>query len=317
MTEEGVATLPRNTAFSTTTPGLQLAWDSVSLGALMKCPRYYEYTIVRGWQPKRKSVHLDFGIWMHSARERYYHAKTQGASHDDALDVALQYALEATWNETLNRPWASDDPNKNRLTLIRTLVWYLDEWKDDPLETVVLANGKPAVELSFAYETTYKSAQGEAFLLCGHIDRLARMNGVLYLSDLKTTKSTLDTRYAQQFTPDNQLSLYTYSAQVVYSEPVHDLILDAVQVAVTFSRFQRFPIPRPRATLDEWYEGLGVWLAQAQLYAARGVWPQNAKACFLCEFRTICAHPPATREMWLRSDFVQRVWDPLISRGEV
>lgn len=309
--------LPVNTSFSTLTPGLQLAWDSVSLGALKTCPRYYQLTIVEGWTPKRRSVHLDFGIWLHSARERYYHARAGGESHDDAVITAVDFTLRATWNKKLNRPWPSDDSNKNRFTLVRTVVWYLDHWANDPLETVILANGRPAVELSFRFETTYSSREGETFLLSGHLDRLAKLNDQIYISDLKSTKHTMDKSYFEQFSPDNQMSLYDFAVGVVYALPIQGLIIDAVQVAVTFSRFDRNPIPRSEAQREEWYKGLGHWLRMAEQFAREGEWPMNDKACFRCDFRSICSKPPSVRAMWLEADFERRVWDPLIARGDI
>lgn len=309
--------LPINTAFSTLTLGLQLAWDSVSLGALKTCARYYQLTIVEGWTPKRRSVHLDFGIWLHSARERYYHARANGTSHDDAVLLATHYVLRATWNSKLGRPWASDDPNKNRFTLVRTVVWYLDHWENDPLETITLANGKPAVELSFRFETTYTSREGEPFVLAGHLDRLATLNGQVYISDLKSTKHTMDKSYFEQFSPDNQMSLYDFAVGVVYALPVQGLIIDAVQVAVTFSRFDRNPIPRSEAQREEWYKELGMWLNMAETFAIHKHWPMNDKACFRCDFRGICSKPPSVRGMWLEADFERRVWDPLIARGDI
>jgi hypothetical protein len=38
-------------AFSPSIPGLQFAFDSVSLGLLKECPRKYQYTILEGWIP--------------------------------------------------------------------------------------------------------------------------------------------------------------------------------------------------------------------------------------------------------------------------
>lgn len=306
-----------NTAFSLELPTLQLAWDSVSIGALKTCPRYYQYTIVEGWQPKRKSVHLDFGIWFHSARERYYHAKAEGKTHDEAVKVAVKYVLSATWNRVLGKPWFSDDPNKNRFTLVRTVVWYLDHWKDDPLETVILANGKPAVELSFRFETHYEALTGEMFWLSGHLDRIAKMNDLVYLSDLKSTKHTLDQNYFSQFSPDNQMSLYPFAAKVVFNQQVQGMIVDAAQVAVSFSRFTRGPVLRSDAQLEEWYQGFGHYLKHAEDYAVAKFWPQNDKACFRCDFRDICSKSPQSREIWLKAGFVKRMWDPLISRGDV
>src|SRR5271156_3115727 len=142
---------PQNSAFSSQLPTLQIFWDSVSLGALKECPRYYELAIVRGWRSRAGAVDLEFGIFMHSARERYYHGLASGAGHDWAQLNTLDWLLEATWNAQLNRPWQGDQ-YKNRFTLARSFIWYTEQWgPNDPLEQVYLANGKPAVEVSFRF----------------------------------------------------------------------------------------------------------------------------------------------------------------------
>lgn len=310
-------TWTQNTAFSQVTPKLQLAWDSVSLGALKTCPRYYELAIVHGYTPHQRAVDLDFGIWMHAARERYYHARAEGQSHDDGVDRALDYILRATWDNARKRPWLSDHSTKNRFTLARSIVWYCDHWRDDPLQTLILANGKPAVELSFRFETDHKSTAGETFMLSGHLDRVGIMSGKTYLSDLKTTGHTLTSDYYNQFTPDNQMSLYSFAAKVVYSLPVGNIIIDAVQVAVTFSRFDRGMVQRTPEQLDEWYEDLGVWLRMAESYALANHWPMNEKACWRCDFRGVCAKPRSVRDQWLRAGFATRMWNPLIARGDI
>jgi hypothetical protein len=311
---------PANSAFSPQLPTLQLAWDSVSIGALKTCPRFYELSIVRGWRSRGTAVDLDFGIFLHSARERYYHARAFGEDHNAAQLKALSWLLEATWNSELNRPWQGDQ-YKNRYTLARTLVWYLEQWgaRADPLEQVILANGRPAVEVSFRFELGYgpEGSEGEGFSLCGHLDRLVRFNSGLWVSDLKSTRHTLDTSYFQQFSPDNQMSLYTLAGQVVCGERTSGIIIDAAQVAVGFTRFARGLVQRTEAQLEEWLKGLQVLLGQAEQYARANFWPQNDKACFRCPFRPICGRTPHVREQWLKADFLQRLWDPLQVRGDI
>ena len=300
---------------------LQFAWDSVSLNALKKCPRYYELTIVEGWQPRKKSVDLQFGIWLHSARERFYHAKQKGASHDDALCEALLWLFEETYDKELRRPWLSDHKTKNRFTLIRTFVWYCEHYKNDPLETMVLKNGKPAVELSFRFDTGYKfngTVEETSIIYCGHIDRVARLNDVAYLNDLKSTDKQLDKKYFAQFSPNGQLTGYNFATDVVFNEEVKGIMIDACQVAVSFSRFHREPIPRSKSQLLEWHKGLGAYFAQAQDYAEADFWPMNESACWFCEFRnSVCSKPEQVRKQWLEAEFEQRVWNPLEVRGDV
>ncbi len=264
------------------------------------------------------NVHLTFGIVYHEATERYDHARANGQDHETALDTAVDHALKATWNTELKRPWQSEDKNKNRQTLIRTLVWYLDKFEHDPIETVILANGKPAVELSFRLELDVKSAiSGQNYLLCGHLDRIGTMGGQTFILDKKTTKHGLDDNYFSGYTPDNQFSTYSFAGKIIYPGPISGLIVDAAQVAVTFSRFKRGFVSRSPEQLDEWYKDLVIKLRENEFYAAHGYWPQNDKACFMCEFRPVCSISASQREPFLRKSFAKRIWDPLQKRGDV
>lgn len=308
-----------NPSFSAAVPELQIAWDSTSIGALKKCPRFYELSIVQGWAPRQESVHLRFGLLYHGALERYHHFKAQGETHSVSMRRVVRWVLEETWDAELGRPWFSDDPNKNRGTLLRTVVWYLLQFGEaDPFQTIILATGKPAVELSFRLELNYSShLSGEAFQLCGHLDRVVTFQDQAYVVDAKTTKHTLDDKYFSQFSPDNQFSCYTFGGKIVYSVPIQGLIVDAAQVAVGFTRFERRPIPRHQSQLDEWHRDLGFWLTTAQMHAKAKYWPQNDKSCFLCHFKEICGRPPANREQWLAAGFVKRLWNPLEARGDI
>ena len=318
---------PENTAFSSTLHTLQLAMDSTSLGALKKCPRYYQLAIVEGWTQKGTGnrVDLDFGIWLHSGRERYYHARARGETHEQGVDAALQYVLTVTFDPLTQRPWQGDS-YKNRLTLARTLLDYLDKWENDPLVTCIQANGKPAVEVTFKFPLNWfaehKTAQDEEFWLCGHLDRVVDFQGKTYISDLKSTRHDLGDRYWKQFLLSNQFAIYTIAGNTVLKSKVAGLIVDACQVLVTKpARFGRRIMEKTEAQLDEFMKSLKVLLTQAQHYARENFWPQNEQACFQygkpCEFLEICGRSPSVREQWLRADFTKHVWNPLVQRGDI
>lgn len=308
-----------NSSFSTITPGFQWAIDSTSLGEAKLCPKKYHYSIVQGLQPKAESPHLRFGLLLHEGRERYerLHQQQPLLSHDELLDAILDWALRETWDQRLGRPWLSGHNVKNRQTLIQTLVWYLDAMaQGDNLETLILANGKPAVELSFRFDSGLVIG-GENIILCGHLDRLAELSGQRFVSDIKTSSSELSPRWLAQFTPGNQFSLYSIAARVAFDEPVKGLIVDGVQVGVGFARFARHIVPRDEATLEEWLEDAGYWIGQMHQWAREARWPRNDKACDLyggCPFRSVCSKSPASRERELALNFIPRVWDPLKTR---
>ncbi len=311
-----------NKAFSQVLPGLQVAWDSTSMGALKECPRKYFLSIVCGWQPRETSVHLTFGLHYHAALEAYDHAKSRGLSHAQAMSVAVKVAMVLTWNKQLGRPWTSDDKYKNRLTLLRSIVWYMDHFENDPMETVQLADGKPAVELSFRFETPYDVVcqPGDKYIWCGHLDRLAQMNGELWVLDRKTSKNAIDEKFFASFSPSNQMSGYSFAGKVVLKQPVRGVIIDGCQILITGSRFKRGITHRDEAQLDEWMHDIGYYIKQAEGYARDCYWPMNDKSCGNyggCQFQGICSKSPVVRDQWLESTFHKRVWDPLTVRGDI
>jgi hypothetical protein len=299
---------------------LQFAWDSTSLGLLKECARKYYYTIVEGWRSRGESVHLEFGSVYHKALELYDHARAQGDSHDEALLVAVRHALRATWAEGKPRDWGHN--LKTRATLIRSIIWYLEQFMDDPAKTVILADGRPAVELSFRFAMErwpgdargFSNAGNQPYLLCGHLDRVVEFAGGYYVMDRKTTGTTLGGYYFDGFNPDNQMSLYSLAGRVVYNTPVRGVIIDAAQVAVGFTRFGRGFSYRTEDQLHEWLRDANYWIAQAETHAYAEYWPMNDKACHNyggCPFRKVCGVTPHVRQQFLESDFVRRRWNPL------
>lgn len=294
---------------------IQRAWDATSLSLLKECPFKYYLTMIEQWGPKRVSYHLFFGQIIHSALETYDHMRAQGRTHDEATREAVHHALKETWID--GKPWESGDSKKSRFTLVRAIVWYLETYSTDPCETVILANGKPAVELSFKLELGQLAPNGEPYLLCGHLDRLVHFGGTIRFLDRKTTGSALSELFFKQFSPHNQMSAYDMASSVIMGPQVRGGIIDGIECAVGFNRFGRSLISRTAAQRQEWLETTLIYIRQAETYATRNDWPQNDTACshYLgCPFREVCSKDPAVRAEFLRADFTKKVWNPLQSR---
>lgn len=284
----------------------QIVWNSTSLGALKDCPRKYYYSIICGWSTGGENIHIIFGLAYHKAVELYHFAKAKGQSHESALAVAVRSALEATYPDTLL------DSKKSRWNLIRTIVWYLDQFgPDDPIKTLILNSGEPAVEVTFAHHLDIPSPTGDPYILAGHIDRIGEFAGPLYYTDLKTTGAALGDFYFENYSPNNQMSVYSYAGQIITDVPLKGGIIDAAQILVSGSRFQRGFVNRTPDQLLEWRDDLAYWLGMAQSFASREHWPMNDQACRLCNFKKICASDPKVRESFLRSNFTHRVINPL------
>lgn len=182
---------PSRQSFSKQNPKLQIVWDATSSTALKRCPRYYEYNILEGYVGKVENVHLRWGIEYNNAQVTYNVARAKGEDHEQATLSAVRYALEATWNATLGRPWTSDLPVKTRETLLRSLVWYLDRFAEDSCKTVTLADGEAAVSLNFLIHLDeFSDLTGEQYALCGELDRVVTFDGGKYIADWKAQPIT-------------------------------------------------------------------------------------------------------------------------------
>lgn len=302
-------------------PGTQVqyAWDSTSLGWLKECPRKYYYAMVVGWRPKHETVNLKFGALYHKGLEDYDRRRALGADHETALRDTVAALMNDTWDRGEKPgPWVSDHNAKTRETLIRSVIWYLEHFKDDPAKTVMLENGQPAVELSFKMELPVPAYNSSVnYVLCGHLDRVVEYAGNTYVMDRKTSGSTISTSYFEQYDPDNQMSLYTLASKVIYHTPVKGVIIDAAQIAVGFTRFSRGFTYRTDAQITEWLDDLGFWMNLQTQLAEEGKWPMNDKSCHKyggCHFRKVCSKSPEVREVFLNSDFIKQEWNPLVPR---
>lgn len=210
-------------------------------------------------------------------------------------------------------PWDSDDTAKNRRTLVRSIVWYLDQYgKNDPFTVLTLADGRPAVELSFRLEIDLLNPFLEPYYFCGHLDLVGELGGQTYILDHKTTGTTLSSDFFTHFSPDNQMSLYTFAGQVIFDRPIAGVVIDAAQIAVGFTRFARGFASRTPKQIDEWYRDAVHYIKQAEYYHHEDYYPMNDRACFRCQFKKICGRDPAVRSIFLKAEFNKREgWDPL------
>ena len=314
---------PPESLFSIALPSMPIAWDSTMLGLLKECPRKFQYVILEGWQSSGFAAHLEFGIAYHKALETYDLYRAENDDHIDAVLKTVDFCLRYGYRDDAGHFYPYDaqftrEPSKTRDTLLRSVVWYLEHFKFDYAKTKLLRSGKPAVELSFKLELDILNPDGQPYLLCGHLDRVVEVDKSLWITDRKTTKNQLNARYWQQFTPNNQMSLYYAAGKIVLNEPIRGIIIDAVQIGATFSAFARHQITRTPGIQDEWLRDTYTWVETALKYASEGYWPQNDKSCGNyggCPFQPICSKDPKVRAVFLKNEgYHKRQWNPLVSR---
>lgn len=279
--------------------------------------------MLEGWQPKEESIHLRFGIEYHLAMQNYDKLIADGLSHDDALLEVVHEMLFSTedWDPDIT---TKAGYYKNRRSLFRSVIWYLDTHRDDVCTTFVRPDGKPAVELSFRFELDYgPSGWDQPYVVCGHLDKVVEYGEELFVKDYKTTTSNPGDKYFAQYEPNNQMSLYTLASRVVLHDDnsIKGVIIDAAYLTVDATQFFRGFTFRSSDQLDEWTSDLKSWLRKAEQCATEDHWPQNDTACDKyggCKFREICNQSPAVRETFLKADFVkvpvEERWNPLKAR---
>lgn len=298
-----------NKSFSPTIPNLQLVWDSVSLSHLKTCPYKYKLTVIDGWTFRTKPVKMAFGIAFHKLKETWDILLTTGLPKETCLKRVIR--LAGLLGERL-----PPGPNTHtKETLIRAITLYLLHFWDDPATPILLHNGNPAVEVDIRYP--FIKLGTEQTYIVVHVDSLVSFRGDVYFSDVKTTGSYLNEQFFSKFSIDNQMRLYDLSASIFLNQPLAGGIIDAVQVQVNGINLQRYPFETHPSRRQEFIDNLEHWLRLAEVYAINNSYPQNEMACTHyggCQFLSICKKPPAERLHFLRTDFVQKTWDPVEPR---
>lgn len=304
--------------------GVQYAFDNTSVTWYMECPRKYQYSMFGRWILKTPSVHLWWGGHFAKALERYYKFIAGGMDSEEAIEEIVHQALIDTWEykrdeqgnivePRVGAPETFFEPNKTRETLIRSIVWYFEQYKDDLFRVAYLSDGRPAVELSC------KMAIDDGNFYCGHIDKMvATDDGFVYPMDQKSTGSAIGQYWFKQFDLSFQMSGYSFLAKAMYKMPVKGVIIDGVQTLVGGTTFQRGFTFRTDDQLNEWYDDLMSWIKKIQASTRAGYFEKNTTSCDKyggCPFKQVCSTTPNLRKNFLAADFVQRPqWNPLESR---
>ena len=303
-------TVSENTSLVPNTK-FQFVWDSVSLNSIKTCPRKYNWEILHGYHLDPMPSTLMFGIQFHSCMEVWHKLRAQQIDADTALQRCTR--LAGLFGEYLT----GERTERTKQTLVRAVVWYLDQFRDDPAQITTNGDGSPAAELSFSLPL--KKINGIQVHLAGHIDKVVKFLGKIFIADYKTTKSQLNERFFSQFKPNGQVQGYLTAGLTMAGsipaipEKPSGILIDGIQLGVNFTRYHRSIIEYSTLEINTFLSDLEQWLQVAALYAEAEHWPANEQACGNyggCVFRSICSQTPAKHERLLKSNFKKSLWDP-------
>lgn len=293
-----------------TKPMFPHTFDSTMLGAFRSCPQKMFRTYVEHWKPKSESVHLvaggAFAKGIEVARKAFYELR---ASREDAEAAGL-HALLLAYGDFECPPESA----KSASRMAGALQFYFDNYPlgDDGTTPLRLANGKYAIEFSFAEPLDIAHpVSGDPILYTGRADMLAEFAGGNYCVDEKTT-SSLGASWGKQWEMRSQFTGYQWAAGRAGINIQGTLVRGVSILKTKYDHLQHVTYRSP-------YE-VERWLAQTHKDIQRAIAMWRAgywdfaldHACAEyggCSMTSICkSNDP---ESWLPMYFERRVWDPL------
>lgn len=290
----------------------------------MSCMLKWYRTCVIGYKTSKSTDRLAYGIGVHKYVETMYSTKGN-------IGLARTRALEA-----FNVP-KSVDPKSQHLSDERHFIvncfqlW--DNWimKDSSVDTILLPNDMPAVELSFSlpyYEDDYIYVTLE-----GTIDRLMKFKkGIVVINDFKTTSSWDKTKYLKQYAMSAQLRFYVFALKLMAEMQPDSLLgqIGAGQIGAcidgvflkpkatdtTYARsdvYQFNDLDEMRAALDHTVQRISEFVKSNNTPYKEGI--LNG-ACYgtkyPCQYIGACMTGNSDIEkMILERDFIVKPYDPL------
>lgn len=291
------------TPFCKSEPGIPSSWTPSYLHTLSVCPRRFYLEKLEGWHPKGR-VALRFGQEFHSGVEEYKRRIVSGQIHDDAVFDTIKSLYHRCF------PWDSEgDTARTLLTLVRAVLWFIDSEEHSTYAPLILADGKPALELDWELQLPRVSPDGQPYILRSHFDEICQDSDdkiFILTKERKTTKMSLGSGYYAQFKPDTQSASFSLAGKVVFSFRSLDILYEAIQTMVEGTRFGTHLVHYNDDELDEFVQDVCILISQAESYANAGYWPMNRASCDTrggCPFRDPCSHSPSSRHVILQSDF--------------
>jgi len=264
--------------------GKQKTWSSSDITALQKCRRYYYYKVLEQTDGETDSVHLVFGGLFSASVELYYRLiQAEWKPYEALREVVTQVLVESAKADSLQF-----HATKTRYNLIRTIVDYFDKYSAYDRDNV------KSVEQPFTIPIAEFEFKGKLDLIKEDSE------GKISIFDQKTTTASLNDTWAEGWTPNNQVSMYLYAGNMVFTDPIKYLTIDGVSIKAGKTEFGRFPIYRTETQLEEWAEGVFTEIRAQANYdpTTPRAWAQNPNACGYfskCEYRKKCALCPSVR----------------------
>ena len=257
----------------------------------------YNWTNLQGYKSKTYGMATGFGSAVHEGFEVLDMQKFKGATKEEAVVASTKHVL-LEFGEALNQ---SEDKARGLTAALRAVTWRAEEYWEDLFEIATMPSGEPCLEMRF--EVPFGNGE---YRFSGRIDKVVQLEGKLYLCDVKTTKSALNSNYFGNFMPNNQVFSYLWAGREVLGLDIAGFIIDGVQTGVHFTRFNRSVYNVPTDLIMEWYKDAMHTLDTSTNYFNKQYYPADFTACNNyggCRFKEVCSSSPDRRNLFLDNDF--------------
>lgn len=260
-------------------------FDNTMMNTTRECPRKFYWSILRGFEPRRKSAALSFGSAWHDFLEHYL----KDGDFADALNSAIIM---------FNAEGVSDQ--KRNITTLATFATMYDK-QFSHLEWNILGT------------EVYGTVPIADFMYGAKIDAVADTgNGQIKGIEHKTA-SMMKARFFDMFRMSSQCRGYFHVLRQ-QMEGVQGLILNVAHI-VKEPDFYREDLRWNETQMKEWLD-LTIYTRSDMLrYAKQDFWPQCPSSCFsmygACPYLDLCMDPkPYHKVVPLHADYQPRKWEP-------
>ncbi len=299
--------------------------DSSILTSFDSCRHKVFREYILGLTPHAKSPDLiaggAFARGMEVVRTELWVKKT---NPEDAL-LTGAWAISDYWGENDTDPEKYGKPHiKSFINTVAALYSYFEEYPPgkDIIKPYIYADGKPAIEFSFAIEMdVLHPVSNDPLLFCGRCDLLGHYNNLFCVIDEKTTTS-LGPSWPYQWLMRGQFMGYCFAAQH-FGLDVSTALIRGVAFQVKEIKHMEVVETYGQWQIDRWWKEqnhkvqdmVDIWNASCHLPLEEmaEMWRHSyGDACSSyggCVFRgDICTSKEP--ENWL-SEYDVRRWDPL------
>ena len=256
-----------------------------------------------------------FAHGLHHARVAFYeHGLNRTESALAATRAFMQYYGDYE---------APDNHPKDFVNTLCALLDYFEfyPFDADPIQPIMLANGKPAVEFTFAIPTeVMHPTTNQPIIYGGRCDMLGTYNSVGVIVDEKTTKA-MGPQWAKNWSMRGQFIGYVYAAQY-YGYDISTALVRGIAIQKTQYKHMQVIETYSQWQIERWWlhvheklnRMVAYWKMQAK-YSDRSphaMWPYSyGDGCSSysgCPYLHLCTveSPP----QWY-GDYARRVWNPL------